>query len=296
MRQSTQSEATPTDETGKAPAEPTLDLKDNAAKIGAIDALLGVEPDGTAKPERAEPTETEQSVSEALAEGESPKAGDESQKPVKTPKTLTELSELTGVSVEDLYSIEIQGADDNGESHTIGGLKDHAAKQIDYAGRELELAERKVQLENDQVKSRKDLEVILQSLPPESIKPEILTRARQEREAYLGREAARLLDVIPEWGDGEKKSVDLAGIGEHMAQYGFDENHVDQVADHRMLRYMRDNLNRKQLVDKALAKAKPVKLVPKGKKSSPAQAKKPATVDPSSTLNQKLSAIDNLLK
>lgn len=294
--QSTRSEQIPDKETLDGAHKHVLDLKDNAAKIGAIDTLLGVESEGMAKPEKVEPTEAEQSVSEALAEGESPKPGGESQKPVKTPKTLKELSELTGLKVEDLYGIEIEAAEDGGESHTLGSLKDHAAKQIDYAGRELELSERRVKLESDQVKSRRDLEIILQALPPDSIKPEILAKAKKEREVYLDREAARVLDVIPEWSDGESKRTDLAGISEHMAQYGFEESHVAQVADHRMLRYMRDNFNRKQLVERALAKVKPTKLVPKGKKSQPAVSKKPVSATPDSTLNEQLTAIDKLLK
>ena len=296
MMPSTRSEPTPNEAGDQAPNKPVLDLKDNAGKIGAIDTLLGVESEGTAKPEKVEPAETEQSISEALAEGESPKPGGESHKPVKTPKTLQELSELTGLKVEDLYGIEIEAAEDGGESHTLGSLKDHAAKQIDYAGRELELQERRVKLENDQVKSRRDLEIILKALPPDSIKPEVMAQAKKEREVYLDREAARVLDVIPEWSDDENKRTDLAGISEHMAQYGFDETHVAQVADHRMLRYMRDNFNRKQLVDKALAKVKPTKLVPKGKKSQPAKSKTPVSATPESKLNEQLSAIDTLIK
>lgn len=293
---STQSEQTANKDTEQPAAEPALDLKDNAAKIGAIDALLGVESEGTVKPEKVEPAETEQSVSEALAEAEKPPDGSESKKTVIPPKTLTELAEMSGVSVEDLYAIEIPTQADGAEKLTFGALKDEAAKQIDYAGRELELQERRVTLEHDQVKARQDLEIILNALPPDSIKPEILARAKEERGVYLDREAARVLDVIPEWTDDEKKRTDLAGISEHMAQYGFDESHVAQVADHRMLRYMRDNFNRKQLVDKALAKVKPAKLVPKSKKSQPAKSKTPVTASPNSSLNEQLSAIDNLLK
>ena len=63
-----------------------------------------------------------------------------------------------------------------------------------------------------------------------------------------------------------------------------------------MLRYMRDNFNRKQLVDKALAKVKPIKLVPKGKKSQPAKPKTPVSATPDSKLDEQLSAIDTLIK
>lgn len=275
--------------------EPVLDLQDNAAKIGQIDELLGIATEEPAKPEKAAPKEPEQSVSEALAEAEKPTDSGEIQKSVKPPKNLAELSEMTGVKVADLYAIEIPASEDGGENHTLGSLKDEAAKQLDHAGRELALEERRVKLESDQVKSRQDLEIILNALPPDAIKPEVLDRAKKEREIFLDREAARVLDVIPQWNDDEAKRADLVGIGAHMAEYGFNENHVAQVADHRMLRYMRDNFNRKQLVDKALAAVTPVKPVPKTKKSTPANVKAAVSATPDSVLSDKLDAIDKLL-
>ncbi len=284
--------STPLEQT---PDNADFDSQDNAAKIGRIDELLGLDAEPGA-PEKAEPTETGESVSEALAEAEKPTDGGESQEAVTPPKTLTELAERLGVEVADLYAIEIPAQAEGGENHTLGALKDEAAKKVDYAGRELALEERRISLENEQVQSRADLEIILNSLPPDSIKPEILDRAKREREVYLDREAARTLDVIPQWSNGELKRADLAGIGEHMAQYGFNDTHVDQVADHRMLRYMRDNWNRLQLVEKALAAVKPIKPIPKSKRSQPAKPTPPISATPASTLDDQLTAIDQLLK
>jgi hypothetical protein len=289
-------ESTQSEQTTQKAAE-AVDSQDNAAKIGAIDELLGIEAEGQpAEPEKAKPTEPDTSLSEALAEAEKPPGDGESRKVAKPPKTLTELAERLEVEVKDLYAIEIPAAEDGGESHTLGSLKDEAAKQVDYAGRELALEERRVKLENDQVRARGELEVILSSLPPDAIKPDILKRAKAEREVFLDREAARVLDVIPEWENDQTKRDDLAGIGEHMAQYGFDKNHIDQVADHRMLRYMRDNFNRKRLVDKALAGVKPVKPIPQGTKRQPAKPAATVTATPESSLDEQLTAVDALLK
>jgi len=277
---------------------PKLDLTDNAVKMSAVSDLLGLDAEKTAKPEKVAPdtdTEAVKTVSEALAEAEKPTDSGESQETVKPPKTMSELSERTGIKVEDLYAIEIPAAADGGESHTFGKLKDLAASESDFAGRELQLQERTVEFGNDQAKARSELEIILKSLPEGAIKPEVLAKARKEREVMLDREAVRMLDVIPEWKDDEAKRADLAGIGDHMAQYGFDKGHIDQIADHRMLRYMRDNLYRKTLVDKALAAIKPVKAVPKGGSAKPAKAKAKIQATPASTQDEKLSAIDTLL-
>ena len=277
-----------------APA--TLDRRDNAGKMTAVDELLGIDAEESVTPERVEPeTEGEQSLSEMLAETEKSIDSGKPQETVTPPKTLQELAELTGIKVKDLYAIEIPAAEDGGESQTFGALKDLAAGESDYAGRELALEERRVQFGNDQAKARQELELVLKSLPEGAIKPEVLAVARKEREVMLDREAVRVLDVIPEWSDGEVQRADLAEIGDHMEQYGFDKGHIDQIVDHRMLRYMRDNLRRMKLVEKAMAGVKPVKQVPKGRTSQPARIKPKVQTTPASSQGQQLDAIDKLL-
>ena len=282
------------DAAGETP--PALDTQDKAATMSEIDNLLGLTPKQDTPPKVEVETATEKTVAEALAEAEGPTDSGESQKTVKPPKTLSELAERTGIKVEDLYAIEIPAAADGGESHTFGKLKDLAASESDHAGRELELEERRVKFGNDQAKARAELEIVLKSLPEGAIKPDVLAQARKEREVMLDREAVRVLDVIPEWSNDETKRADLDSIGEHMEQYGFDKDHIDQIADHRMLRYMRDNFKRMQLVEKALAGVKPIKQIPKSRASPPARKKPPSQATPASTLNEQLSAIDDLLK
>lgn len=291
--QSTQQDTTPPENE----QTPAVDTQDNAAKLAAVNDLLGVKPEEPAKPEKVAPdTEGEKSLSEALAEAEKPPDSGETQDTVKPPKTLSELSERTGIKVEDLYAIEIPASEDGGESQTFGKLKDLAAGESDFAGRELQFEERRVKFGNDQAKARQELELVLQALPDGAIKADVLAKARKEREVMLDREAARVIDVIPEWKIDETKRADLVGIGEHMAQYGFDKSHIDQIADHRMLRYMRDNFNRKTLVEKALAGVKPVKPVPKGKGSQVAKPKPKIQASPKSSQSEQLDAIDSLLK
>jgi hypothetical protein len=289
----TQQEQTQTDDERK----PALDTTDNAAKMAAVNDLLG-NPEDTAHHESGAPAGDEgpgKSVSELLAEAEKPGDSGESQKPVIPPKTLSELAERTGLKVEDLYAIEIPASEDGGEGQTFGKLKDLAASESDFAGRELEFTERTVKFGNDQAKARQELELVLAALPEGAIKADVLARARRERDVMLDREAVRVLDVIPEWKSDDTKRTDLNGIGEHMAQYGFDKNHVDQIVDHRMLRYMRDNFARMQLVEKALAGVKPVKRIPKGGAAKPVKRAPKIQVTPASSASDQLQAIDNLL-
>jgi len=250
--------------------QPAVDTQDKAATMSEIDSLLGITPEQATPPELEGGAATEQTVAEALAEAERPPDSGESRKTVKPPKTLNELAERTGIKVEDLYAIEIPASEDGGESQSFGSLKDLAASESDHAGRELQLEERRVKFGHDQAKARAELEIVLKSLPEGAIKPEVLAQARREREVMLDREAVRVLDVIPEWSNDDIKRADLVGIGEHMEQYGYEKGHVDQVADHRMLRYMRDNFKRMKLVEKALSGVKPVKQIPKSRASPPA--------------------------
>ena len=112
----------------------------------------------------------------------------------------------------------------------------------------------------------------------------------------LNREAARTLDVIPEWSNDETKATDKAGIAEHLKKYGFSENHLDLISDHRMLRYMRDNYNRMKLVEKAMAQVKDVTPKPKSSSTKPAAPKPKIEATPDSPQSVQLAAIDQLLK
>ncbi len=280
--QKTQSESNPLDSTG------------NADKLAEVSELLGVVPEVTA--ERPEPEA--ESVSEAIVElatDESPTDSGESQEPINPPKNLDELAERLNIGVAELYKLELPDPT-SGESHTLGELKDMLANTADLTGRELELNERRVKQENEQVKSRQDLEEILKSLPPEAIMPEVLAKARLEREVYLERELVRVLDVIPEWDNAERKRTDWKGIQDHMAEYGYSPTQVDNIAEHQMIRFMRDAMINKTLIEKALARSKPVTRIAKSRAAKPAPKKTAPTATPQSHINDQLAAIDALIK
>lgn len=281
--------------TSSEEATPVDGNADNAETLDAVTNILGVDP--TAKPvhsEKEEPGTLTEAIVE-LAADESPPDGGESPEPIKTPKNLEELAKRLKVEVKDLYDIEFPDPQ-TGESHTLGKLKDLLATNSDLTGRELQIEERRVTAENEQVQARADLEEILKALPPEAVSPEILAKAREQREAYLDREASRVLDVIPEWSNADTKREEWKAVQEHMADYGYTPSQVDQIADHQMVRYMRDNMRRKTLVDKALSTAKPVKKVAKSTSAKPTPPAKPVTATPQSSLNEQLAAVDKLLK
>jgi hypothetical protein len=272
-----------------------LNQKSNSDTINAIDKLLmGDKPTVKATDESQEHDEIK-SLSDELAEqSDLIESGSESKEPIIPPKNLNELAEKLGVEVKDLYGIEFPSSD--GESHTIGELKDLLANESDFSGRELEFSERKVKFDTQQATARQELEVILKSIPPEALTQDVLLRAQREVKQNSEREAAKTLDVIPEWSSGEAKSADMVKITEHMIDYGFDKGQIELLTDHRMLRYMRDNMNRKALVDKALGNVKASKKLQKAAGRKPKVNTTAAKATPNSSFNDQLSAIDGVLR
>jgi len=57
---------------------------------------------------------------------------------------------------------------------------------------------------------------------------------------YLAAERERLLDVVPEWRDQAIATRDLQALRAVGAEYGFSDQELDSVADHRALLLLRD--------------------------------------------------------
>lgn len=68
-------------------------------------------------------------------------------------------------------------------------------------------------------------------------------------------------------------------MAEHLKQYGYPVNHLERIADHRQLKYIRDNWQREQRIRQALAKVKAGKPAPtpQSKPASKAPSKRPLT-------------------
>jgi len=178
--------------------------------------------------------------------------GDESQHKPEL-KTLNDLAETLGVAVKDLYAITFPMAE-GGTPRSIGELKDILAKEVDFESRSMQWEETRTKTENELLRAREDLRVILQSIPKGTIKPEVLAKAQAEATAYREQEAARTLEVIPEWSKDETKTADREAMLSHMQAYGFTKAQLEAIVDHRMLKYIRDNMLRERRVAAALEK------------------------------------------
>lgn len=176
------------------------------------------------------------------------------------PKTLKDFAEQAGLEAKDLYSLEITLEAANGEAKgktlTLGQLKDLAAKAGDFETRKAAFEETRIEQENELLRARHELQQIVAGLPRNAVKPELLEKIRQETERQREVESERALEVIPQWKDDTVRLKDRDGILKHMAEYGYGPGDFDGIMDHRMLKYVRDNWTRWELVKQAMGNVK----------------------------------------
>lgn len=195
--------------------------------------------------------------------------GSDTAKPTK----FNDLAGQLGLELDDLYKLEVSQAED-GTSVTIENLKDYYAEQADFSLAQIDFEERKTQQEADLMQAQEELRELMAALPEKAIKPEVLQKVRDKHEAQMQLERKRTLEVIPEWQDAKTRTADLEGMADHLKQYGYPVNHLERVADHRQIKYIRDNWQREQRIRKALAAVK-------AGKPNPTTRQKPATKAPS---------------
>ena len=228
----------------------------------------------------------EDEVVAGATEGED--SGSNNAKPTK----FNDLAGTLGVELDDLYKLEISQADD-GTPVTIENLKDFYAKQEDSTLREIEFEERRTRQESELLQAQEELRELMAALPENAIKPEVLQKVRAKHDAQVQLERRRTLEVIPDWQDEKTRTADIEGMAEHLQQYGYPVDHLERVADHRQIKYIRDNWQREQRIRKALEKVRAGKPNPtsKQKPARKAPQKRPLTGVTRGNSRNKLEAI-----
>lgn len=222
------------------------------------------EPAEVEVPEDGEPTTWREQLVQPEKAAEEGKAPEES-----SITTLNGLAEKLGVNVADLYGLDV-GMKGDGKTVTLGQLKDLMAEKVDYDAQRLVFEENRTKQENELLRAKQELQSIVSSLPANAINPEVQAKIRAQLDTHQQQERLRALEVIPSWSDEATESNDRNGIAEHLAEYGFDGSELDRVIDHRLVKYMRDNWQRKILVDKATKQLEAIKPKAPGKPAKPA--------------------------
>ena len=245
----------------------------------------------------AEQTTEEQAGIETLAELMSEETAEESAGAPEgeenpKPSKFNDLAETLGMDLKDLYKLEVSQAAD-GTPVTIETLKDFHAKQEDTTLREIEFEERRTQQESQLMQAQEELRELMAALPEKAIKPEVLQKVRDKHDAQVQLERRRTLEVIPEWQDEARRTSEIEGMAEHLKQYGYPVNYLERVADHRQIKYIRDNWQREQRIRKALERVKAGKPNPtsRQKPANKAPQKSPLTGVKRGNARNKLEAI-----
>jgi hypothetical protein len=171
---------------------------------------------------------------------------------------LEKFNDLAGtldMELDDLYKLQITSAED-GEPVTVEQLKDMYAKQGEATLREIEFEERRTTEEAKILQAQNEVREILAGLPEQAVKPEILEKIRARHASQLKVERARTLEVIPDWKNEKRREADIAGMTKHLQSYGYAVNYLENVVDHRQIKYIRDNYLREQRIRKALEAVK----------------------------------------
>ncbi len=208
------------------------------------------------------------------------------------PTKFNDLAERLGVELDALYKLEISQAED-GTPVTVETLKDFYAEQGNLTLREVEFEERKTQAETELMKAQAELRELMAELPEKALKPETLQKLRERHEATVQLERQRTMQAIPEWSDDKTRTADIEGMVEHLQQYGYPPSYLEQIADHRQIKFIRDSWLRETRIRKALEQVRAGRPNPtsKSKPASKAPQRAPLTGVSRGNARNKLEAI-----
>jgi hypothetical protein len=207
------------------PAAPIQDVIDEAA---AVEAILNPKPAEQAAPDT----------------GQGGDANPDSEQ-AETPDT----SQKGGID----YALEVPMP--NGEPVTIGALKDAYQQQekrlVEVQQRETAILHRQQELS--------ELARYVEQLPPELVQS---VKAQQER--YLREQYDLMVEAIPEWKDAAAFKSGRDAIVEMADEYGITDL-IQGVADHRLVKFLKDVAELRALVQRGRDKVAPkATAAPKG--------------------------------
>ena len=166
---------------------------------------------------------------------------------------LHSLAEKAGVSIEDLYKLEVALGDER-EPVTLGDMKDRYQQIEGLDDARITLADERTTFENDILKSRAELQEVVAMLP--QIPPEMLQKAQAQVAANIDSERQALYRVKPEWKDPATFSRVKDQIFDVVGDYGFTRGELDSVFDHRLTKLLHDFTTMRERFSEASASRK----------------------------------------
>ena len=202
------------------------------------------------------PGESDQQILDRELADQPAAGGDTGASAGKVVESLQTLAEQAGISLEEIYKIEIPLQDGRG-TMALGKLKDNVteAARVDEMHEALDVS--RTDFENEMIRARQELSQVLALLP--ELPPELLTKAKADHIAHQDKERTALLQVKPEWADPAKFASAQDEILEAVKDYGFGRADLNLILDHRLTKLLHDFAGLKQRVAKANARLKEVR-------------------------------------
>ena len=167
---------------------------------------------------------------------------------------LNDLAEKAGVSIEDIYKIEI-GMPGDSSPVSLGTLKDSYQTVVEQQEKSDAFEAHRTAFENDMIKTRAEMQTAV-ALLGDSLPPAFIAHVRQTTAERVDRERATLLAVKPEWSDDQKFHAAREEIIGAVDEYGVTRAEVESQWDHRLIKLLWDFAQMKKRIGEAATSRK----------------------------------------
>lgn len=265
--------------------EDTLATESDA--VAGFEAALG-KSFGEAPPPENEAPPTELEVPEELELKETPPEESEEEEKPKTYKVKADGKEIE-VTEDELLKGYSRDVDYRQKTMALAAERKQAQEAVQQVQQERQQYQAQLnQLASvlgDQLQQQPNWEELLQNDPVEYLKQQHLfnqrqaayQNARQEQARYaqqtqeqqaialqevLKQEQAQLLETLPSWKDPAKAQAEKAAIAKHLAERGYTQEQIAQLADHKTVVMAREAMLYRQMMAKAKETTKAVEKLP----------------------------------
>jgi hypothetical protein len=214
--------------------------------------------------------------------------------------TLSSLANHLGVEQSDVYELDIPIAD--GESVTLGQLKDEYKEYGTAKDYQAKLTGERDTFEKQVLQTRSELNAIMANIP-ENMRGQLIEAASGHQKQWQDDQEKAVLEAIPDWADSDKRAKDRESLVTDGAEYGFTAAEITYTQDARTLRMLNDfsKMKRELSEMRTAAKAQPGKASAPGRGTASTQSKRKlraaigrAKADP--TMQGKASVVSQLIR
>jgi hypothetical protein len=154
-------------------------------------------------------------------------------------KTIAEYAQEKEVDPQELYKLAVPIGDE-GETLSIGELKDRVKEHADFNRRRDEFEEWRELAINEVASGRMQVNGLFQRLgqvlPRETIE-RLMVDHEQTHTQQIASARTQLREWFPEWDDAQIKARDREKLDEHLGSYGFSRFEIENLSDPRLVRY-----------------------------------------------------------